>query len=213
MPNTQSNSTQQTQPQFTFEGGHLVMFHQEQTGLPQTRDANVNDRDRMYDLLNTEKMITTEYHTAMLEAADEQLFNVLKQCHDNCHQVQRQLFNTAFKKGWYRIPVAEAQAVVAAFTKFQQTQKEFPFPVSQQTKQQSSSVSTDGQWPQLAVAATNLATNMTTTTAYANAASSGGMTKSATQSTNSAADQKLQQVVSQAIQEAQQGKTPSYRTH
>ena len=39
------------QPQFSMQGGHLIMAHQEQTGLPKVKDASMNDRDRMQDLL------------------------------------------------------------------------------------------------------------------------------------------------------------------
>ena len=186
MPNTWTNSTQPVQPQFTFEGGHLVMFHQEQTGVPLVRDANVNDRDRTFDLLAQEKYLTSEYHTAMLEATDDALFQVFKQCHDNCHEIQRQLWVAAFKKGWYRVPVAEAQAVVAAFTKFQQSLQEFPFPVSQRLRNQGVSAGTTADWAQATVA----------------------------ESGSGNADQTLQQVVSQAIQQAQKGKVPTgYTTH
>lgn len=122
----QQQTSQQVQPQFTFEGGHLVMYHQEPTGLPQTRDATVNDRDRLIDLLSTEKYLTHGYNVSMQEASHDQLFQLLKQNHDACIQLQRQFFNTAFKKGWYRLPVADAQSVATALTQAQQKSSEFP---------------------------------------------------------------------------------------
>ncbi len=121
----------QPQPQFTFEGGHLVMFHQENTGLPTIPDANVNDRDRMFDLLAAQKYLTNEYNIAMLEASSDRLFEVQKRDHEGSHQSQRQLFDTAFKKGWYRLPVADAQTVVSAFDHMQQAKAEWPFPAGQ----------------------------------------------------------------------------------
>lgn len=127
---------QQVQPQFTFEGGHLVMFHQQATGLPSVVDANVNDRDRVMDLLISEKHLSNEYNIAMAEASHDQLFQIFKKNHETVHQIQRQIWNTAFKKGWYRLPVADAQSVVTAFNKMQQRRGEFPTSAGQQSQWQ-----------------------------------------------------------------------------
>ncbi len=140
----QNTGSQQVQPQFTFEGGHLVMFHQEATGLPSTVDSNVNDRDRLIDLLATEKYMTHGYNVSMQEASHDQFFQVLKKNHDACIQVQRQLFNTAFKKGWYRLPVADAQSIATALTQFQKRQGEFPPGQGQQAQTQQSSMAMGG---------------------------------------------------------------------
>lgn len=127
----QHTNTQQVQPQFTFEGGHLVMFHQESTGLAETRDSNVNDRDRVIDLLAQEKYISSGYNVSLWEASHDELLQVLKQNHDTSIQMQRQLFNVAFKKGWYRLPVADAQSLFTAYNDLQQKRSEFPFPSNQ----------------------------------------------------------------------------------
>lgn len=123
---------QEPQPQFTFEGGHLVMFHQEQTGQTPQRDATVNDRDRLMDLLAQEKYLSAGYNISLLEASHEELFQVLKQNQDACHRLQRDLYNLAFKKGWYRLPVAEAQSLFTAYNQVQQHKSELPFPTAQQ---------------------------------------------------------------------------------
>lgn len=119
-------------PQFAFEGGHLVMYHKEATGLPQVKDATVNDRDRMQDLLAQEKYLTAAYNVAMYEASHEGLHQVMKQNFDVCQKLQRQLFNAMFDKGWYRIPVADAQAMSTALQQFKQYQTQFPFPPRRQ---------------------------------------------------------------------------------
>ncbi|HYF76266.1 MAG TPA: spore coat protein [Symbiobacteriaceae bacterium] len=115
-------------PQFKFEGGHLVMYHPASTGLPQTRDSNVNDRDRMQDLLSTEKYLTNSYDTFMNEASHDALFQVIKQNHSKCQDMQRQIFNTMFAKGWYKLAVADAQSVSDAYNKAVQSKSQFPFP-------------------------------------------------------------------------------------
>lgn len=117
----------QSKPQFTFEGGHMVMYQEESAGLPQTLDATVNDRDRMQDLLAQEKYMTVGYNIALNEASHDELFQVLKENADTCHQMQRQVFDTMFQKGWYKLPVADAQAMAHAYEQFQQWQSQFPF--------------------------------------------------------------------------------------
>lgn len=123
---------QMTEPQFQVEGGHLVMYHKDQTGLPQVKDANVNDRDRMQDLLAQEKYLTSAYNVAMFEAGHDALYQDIKQNSDTCHQLQRQIFTLMFKKGWYKLPVADADSVSHTFTQWQQYQAQLPFPPGQQ---------------------------------------------------------------------------------
>jgi len=124
----------------------MVMFHQEATGLPQVKDATVNDRDRMQDLLAQEKYLTTAYSVAMNEATQEPFWQVMKQNFDACQQLQRQLFQLMFKKGWYKIPVADVQALNATLQQFQQYQTQFPFkPMQQgQTSQESAGAQAQG---------------------------------------------------------------------
>lgn len=116
------------QPEFKIEGGHLTMSHTESTGLPRVKDESINDRDRMQDLLAQEKYLTNGYNMAMIEASHDALFQTSKQNFEVCHQAQRQLFNLMFKKGWYKLPVASAEAVSHAFNQFAQYRTQFPFP-------------------------------------------------------------------------------------
>lgn len=126
---------QGVQPQFSMQGSHLIMAHQEQTGLPKVKDPSMNDRDRLQDLLAQEKYLTSSYSTALLEASHDKLFDVIKQNCDSSCQMQRQVFNLMFKKGWYKLPVADAQMVQHTFQQFVQYQTQFPFPPSPQFAQ------------------------------------------------------------------------------
>ncbi|HYG57964.1 MAG TPA: spore coat protein [Symbiobacteriaceae bacterium] len=170
-----------TQPQFTFEGGHLVMFHDEVTGL-QAKDSNVNDRDRMQDLLSTQKYLSDGYDKAMNEASHDALWQVFQQNHQNTKQLERQIFNTMFKKGWYKLPVADAQSVAWAHNQFSQYRTQFPFP--SQIQQVSSNM------------------QMTGTQSQQQSGMQAGGTTGGT-------DQQLQQKVNQALSEAERGKVPT----
>ena len=120
--------SQMPQPQFTFEGGHVIMFHHEAEGLPNQADPNVNDRDRMQDLLSQAKHLSNGYDTAMNEASHDALFQVWKQNHSKVKDLERQIYTTMFKKGWYRLPLADAQAVADAFANTRKLQSQLPFP-------------------------------------------------------------------------------------
>lgn len=136
---------QMAEPQFSVEGGHLVMFHKEATGLPQVKDANVNDRDRMNDLLAQEKYLTAAYNVAMYEASHDALHQMIRQNFDTCQQLQRQLFNTMFKKGWYKLPVADADSVAMTYNQWQKYQTQFPFPPGKQQQANQTQNQAQGQ--------------------------------------------------------------------
>jgi spore coat protein CotF len=132
MQQQQHNSTQ-VHPQFILEGGHLVMSSA-QPAPAMSKDATVNDRDRMQDLLSQEKYLSTGYNTALNEASHDALFQVMKQNHDTVLQLERQIFTSMFDKGWYHLPVADAAKVTHAHTKFQEYRSQFPFQQSSQSQ-------------------------------------------------------------------------------
>lgn len=212
---------QQVTPQFTFEGGHLVMFHQEETGLPQVKDSNVNDRDRMQDLLSSEKYMTAGYTIGMNEASHDALFQVLKQNHDKCQQNQRQLFDTMFKKGWYKLPVADAQSVTHAYNQFKQYQGQFPFPSQLQQQQNGTHVTirSGGQqaqgwqqqqaqgWQQPQAQAGPQNWNAVTAQVSVRGAQNAQAGQTAGQTANRA-EQELSRKVDQALREAERGQIP-----
>jgi spore coat protein CotF len=186
---TQTNPTltsQQVQPEFKFEGGHLTMGHQDQTGLPQVKDVTVNDRDRMQDLLAQEKYLTAGYNVSAIEASHDELHQVLMQNLNDCHQLQRQVFNLMFKKGWYKLPVADAQSAAHAQSQFEQYRAQFPFPAG--TTPAQFAQATGGQPLQV----------------------TGSQPPQAT-GTATQADQQLQQRVNQALQQVGQGRVPQAR--
>lgn len=210
---------QMPQPQFTFEGGHLVMFHQEVTGLSM-KDPNVNDKDRMQDLLAQTKYLSNNYDIAMNEASHDALFQVYKQNHSNIKDLERQLFTAMFKKGWYRLPVADAQSVADAFQKAQKLQSQLPFPTQMQsatgTRAPSMTMTQAMQQAKTQGQTANTTTNHMPTqtgsqmgagsTMGAGSQATGGGTQTTQQAGSS---QQLNQVVDKAIQQAQHGQVPA----
>lgn len=67
---------------------------------------NLNDRDILTDLLIDKKYISTGYHQALLESADETVRNTLKQIHDDELASHRIVFDMMNSRGYYRVQPA-----------------------------------------------------------------------------------------------------------
>ncbi|MEW5899709.1 MAG: spore coat protein [Bacillota bacterium] len=59
------------------------------------------DRDILTDLLIGTKMLSTGYHTAVLEAANDRVRNTLIQINNEELNTQKQIFDLMHARGWY----------------------------------------------------------------------------------------------------------------
>lgn len=83
---------------------------------------NLNEKDYMNCLLSTLKEMSKNYVVALTEASNENLYREYKEMFDNCINLQREVFEAMFRKGWYALETAEAQKID---TKFQTLNKEY----------------------------------------------------------------------------------------
>ncbi|MCL6449361.1 MAG: spore coat protein [Armatimonadetes bacterium] len=60
-----------------------------------------SDRDILTDLLIGTKMLSTGYHTAVLEAANDRVRNTLIQINNEELNTQKQIFDLMHARGWY----------------------------------------------------------------------------------------------------------------
>jgi hypothetical protein len=60
-----------------------------------------SDKDILTDLLLGIKMISTGYHTAVLEAANDRVRNALIQVNNEELSTQKQIFDLMHARGWY----------------------------------------------------------------------------------------------------------------
>lgn len=60
-----------------------------------------SDRDIMTDMLIGTKTISTGYHTAVLEAANDRVRNTLIQINNEELTTQKQMFDLMHSRGWY----------------------------------------------------------------------------------------------------------------
>lgn len=92
------------------------------TETPQT--IEMNERDYLNDLLETEKNMSVNLTIALNEASNEELYNKIKDIYESVKQSQRDLFELMFRNGWYCLEKAEDQKITQSINKLEQSMQE-----------------------------------------------------------------------------------------
>ena len=71
----------------------------------------LNDKDYLNSLLSCLKEMVKNYSVALTEASCESLYTTYKTMFDKYIDLQREVFELAFRKGWYTLETAEATKV------------------------------------------------------------------------------------------------------
>jgi spore coat protein CotF len=79
------------------------------TEVPNTTE--LNDCDYLNELLACEKNMGVNLTIALNEASNRDLFNEIYTIFEDIKMAQRDLYNMAFKKGWYSLEKAEEQKI------------------------------------------------------------------------------------------------------
>lgn len=87
---------------------------------PVSTGKKLNDKDYLNCLLSTLKEMTKNYALAMTEASNEVLYQKYKNIFDEVSQLQREVFETAFRNGWYILEKAESQKISNKFNMLNQ---------------------------------------------------------------------------------------------
>ena len=74
-----------------------------------SKGTSLNDKDYMNSLLGTLKEMVKNYAVALTEASNENLYNEFKTMFDEYSNLQREVYETMFRKGWYTLEKAEQQ--------------------------------------------------------------------------------------------------------
>ncbi|ASS77239.1 hypothetical protein CIG75_15180 [Tumebacillus algifaecis] len=100
----------------------------QQTGnLPQVKDPQMNDRDRLNDLLATEKYLSMGYNVALNEFSHRELYDTVKMILSDTHDAHRVTFEQMFNLGWYKLPQQPLDTVALAYNQFSNYQGQFPY--------------------------------------------------------------------------------------
>lgn len=94
---------------------------------PIQKTPQMNDRDFINDILQTEKYLTGAYSIALNEASHDALYQDILAICTETQNAQRDLYNLMFKKGWYTIEAAEAQKLQQSYQQFQGYSNQFPY--------------------------------------------------------------------------------------
>ncbi|MFE7065178.1 spore coat protein [Sutcliffiella sp. NPDC057660] len=95
-----------------------------ETPIPKTPE--MNERDFLNDMLSYEKYITASYSTAMNEASHASLYQDIHAIFDETKNLQRELYNLMFQKGWYSLEAEQPQILQQAAQQFTGYMSQFP---------------------------------------------------------------------------------------
>ena len=87
----------------------------EKTEVPTS--IEMNDKDMLNTMLEIEKNLSVNMTTALNEASNEALYEELFPMFESIKDKQRDLFELAFRMGWYSLEQAEEQKITAAYNK------------------------------------------------------------------------------------------------
>lgn len=75
------------------------------------KGMQLNDKDYLGDLLSCLKAIVKDYTVAMTEASNEELYHQYETMFTEIMNLQREVFELMFRKGWYKLEKAESMKI------------------------------------------------------------------------------------------------------
>lgn len=95
--------------------------------LPKVKDANVNLRDRLNDILSDEKHNLVNYQIAINEAINDDLRDLLMDNRNRIQGAHNSIFNELFSLGEYQSDVANNQQIRDALDIFTNYKVQLPY--------------------------------------------------------------------------------------
>ena len=80
-----------------------------------SKGVEMNKKDYLNSLLNYLKELQKNYSIAMTESSCENLYKKYKQVFLNISDLQREVYELMFKKGWYCLEKADTQKINQKF--------------------------------------------------------------------------------------------------
>ena len=71
----------------------------------------LNDKDYLNSLLSCLKEMVKNYSVVLTEASNENLYNTYKTMFDKYTNLQREVYELAFRNGWYVLETAEPNKI------------------------------------------------------------------------------------------------------
>lgn len=90
------------------------------------KGTEMNDRDRINDILATEKWLTDGFNVFVRETSHQSLFNDVLHILNETHHAARDVFNLMFEKGWYSLHPEQPSQVSKHHQKFAGYENQIP---------------------------------------------------------------------------------------
>ncbi len=87
----------------------------------------MNERDFISDMLATEKYFTSAYSTALNEVSNQTIYQDLATIFKETQDCQRNLYETMFRNGWYKLEIADQQKMQQSYQTFSGYKNQFPY--------------------------------------------------------------------------------------
>jgi len=95
--------------------------------LPKEKDTAFNVRDRLNDVLSSEKYLIESYTIGSREILCEQLYSLVNNNINNTRQVHRNVLEQIFNLGEYQADTASQQQIDDAFDMFSNYKVQLPY--------------------------------------------------------------------------------------
>ncbi|MBX5437288.1 MAG: spore coat protein [Alicyclobacillaceae bacterium] len=109
-----------------------VIANPKSAAEPAVKGPEMNDRDRLNDVLATAKYLTDGLNSAAREASHQQLHQDLMTVLTETHQAARDAFNAMFQFGWYKLEHETQNKLDQAHQQFQNYTAQLPYPNTMQ---------------------------------------------------------------------------------
>ena len=94
---------------------------------PQVKGPEMNDRDRLNDVLALEKYLTDSFNTAAREASHTALHQDVMTVLNETHQMQFEIFEMMFRKGHYKLEAEQQSKLDQVYQQFSGYSSQFPY--------------------------------------------------------------------------------------
>ena len=93
---------------------------------PFDKGTEFNDRDRLNDMLATEKWLTDGFNVFVRETSHQDLYNDVLHVLNDTHHACRDVFTLMFEKGWYSLHPEKPSHIADHYQKFSGYESQFP---------------------------------------------------------------------------------------
>lgn len=94
---------------------------------PKTKGPELNDRDRVNDILAMEKYLTDSFNISAREASHPNLHEDILTVLNETHQCQYAMYELMFQKGHYKLEAEEQTKLDQAYKQFDNYSTQFPY--------------------------------------------------------------------------------------